>query len=70
MANSTKMENELEHCLSVIACVITHHGDEFWPLYMLIEEELEAIRMQRKRLTTSLNRIPNAFYSRKFEEAL
>lgn len=70
MSNLSKKELELEHCLSVLACVITHHGKAFWPLYLLVEEELEIVRTRRNRLTSSLSRIPNADYSRNFERVL
>ena len=54
MSNLSKKELELEHCLSVLACVITHHGTSFWPLYLLVEEELKSIQHRRDKLANSL----------------
>ena len=70
MSNLSKKELELEHCLSVLACVITHHGTSFWPLYLLVEEELKSIQHRRDKLANSLSRIPNAVYPRNFEQVL
>lgn len=57
MSNLSPKEQELEDCLTVVACVIDHHGEEYWPVYKLFEEELERLRSRRKRLNNTLSHL-------------
>jgi hypothetical protein len=50
-------ERELEFCLEVVACVIDHHGENYWPVYELFEEELEKLRSRREKLNKTLKNI-------------
>ena len=59
MSNLPTIERELEDCLAVVACVIDHHGDNYWPVYKLFEEELERLRSRRRRLNKTLSHIPS-----------
>jgi len=54
---SAKEEQELEYCLGVVACVIKYHGECYWPVYELFEEELEKLRSRRRRLNKTLGNI-------------
>jgi len=64
MSNLPTKERELEDCLAVVACVINHHGEDYWPVYKLFEEELERLRSRRKRLNKTLSHIPSFQKSR------
>ena len=57
MSNYSHREQELEDCLSVVAYVISHHGEDYWPVYKLFEEELERLRSRRSRLQKTLSHI-------------
>jgi NTP pyrophosphatase (non-canonical NTP hydrolase) len=59
MSNLPSTERELEDCLAVVACVIDHHGEDYWPVYKLFEEELERLRSRRRRLNKTLSHIPS-----------
>ena len=59
MSNLSTRERELEDCLAVVACVINHHGEDYWPVYKLFEEELERLRSRRRRLNKTLSHLPS-----------
>lgn len=59
MSNFTQRETELENSLSVIAYVIAHHGNGFWPVYTLVENELELLRERQNKISASLSKLPN-----------
>ena len=46
--SSDKRTIELERSLSVLADVIEHHGDAYWPLYEMLDEELTRV-LKRNR---------------------
>ena len=55
--DAAKEEQELEYCLGVVACVIKYHGECYWPVYELFEEELEKLRSRRRRLNKTLGNV-------------
>ena len=57
MSNLPNREQELENCLAVVACVIDHHGEDYWPVYKLFEEELERLQSRRRRLNKTLSHL-------------
>lgn len=68
MSNQQIQERELEDCLAVVACVINHHGEDYWPVYKLFEEELERLRSRRTRLNKTLSHIPSFQQLRTIDE--
>lgn len=57
MSNLSDRERVLEDCLTVVACVIVHNGKAFWPIYLLLEEELEQLRDRKEKLKGRLSKI-------------
>lgn len=57
MSNLSERERVLEDCLTVVASVIVHNGQAFWPIYSLLEEELEEIRSRKQKLENRLSKI-------------
>jgi len=43
-------EKRLEDNLTVIADVILHHGDIYWPIYDRLENELDLVKSRRRKL--------------------
>ena len=43
-------EDKLEHQLMVVADVIAHHGDAYWPVYDCLEGELKRVKSRRRKL--------------------
>lgn len=66
----SERERVLEDCLTVVASVIAQNGKAFWPIYMLLEEELSELRNRQQKLTASLNRISSSRNKLKLESVL
>lgn len=43
-------EKRLENNLTVIADVILHYGDVYWPIYDRLETELDLVKSRRRKL--------------------
>lgn len=53
MTTRTKQQR-LEKSLTVLADAVAHHGEVYWPLYEMVDDELS--RMKRLKKTISRNR--------------
>jgi hypothetical protein len=47
-------EVKLRETLAIVASVIEEHGDEFWPVFELLEGELKKRKRRRKLLQKRL----------------
>lgn len=45
--------------MSVMAHVIAHHGDTYWPIYERLEKELKRLKSRRKKLKRHSRSIDN-----------
>lgn len=64
MATSpSKYERHIEENLVIVALVIKHHGDVFWPTFHVLERELDKCRSERKKLDETLGKLNAAYAS-------
>lgn len=55
MTNRRITEQRIENALRVVACVIDHYGDVYWPVFERLERELED---KRKRVSALSRYLP------------
>lgn len=49
--NTSQTERQLEHSLIVLADAVAHHGEQYWPLYEMIEGELSRIKQMNRKIS-------------------
>lgn len=52
--NTQYSQAHLEENLMIVALAIKYHGDAYWPLYHLIEDELEKLKSHALKLENSM----------------
>ena len=70
MSNISERERVLEDCLTVVANVIAQNGKAFWPIYLLLEEELDELRSRQHKLGNRLSRVSLSQNKLKLESIL
>ena len=53
---NTDQEIRLQKSLTVLADAITYHGDQYWPLYEMVDKELSRMKKARKKIAKMRNR--------------
>ena len=54
MTNRRITEQRIENALHVVACVINHYGDVYWPVFERLERELADKRKRESALSRYL----------------